>query len=159
MAFSEYELIVISGEGGGPSQPVNWGSIEDKPTVFPPDPALIPDGEYVVPHTWVIPGEVFVPSGDTNVLPPMLVDTVGYDATIVRVSSKTGVGTVTFNTKVDTTDLGLFVSTTNSTTATYNQVVPVGSGITPVVPFVTAVSGTPKNLSITVFIKYKKKEV
>lgn len=159
MAYSEYELIVVSGEGGGgPAQPITWESIEGKPDTFPPDPLLIPDVEYVVPHTWIIPGEVFVPSGDTNVLPPMLIDTVGFNATVVRVSAKTGVGTVTFNTKVATTDLGLIVATSaNPITATYNEAVPIGSGTTAVVPFVTAVSGSPKNLSITVFVKYKKK--
>lgn len=157
--MAEYQEIIISGGsgGGGSSAPPTWDAIEGKPTVFPPDPDLIPDGEYVVPHTWVVPGDVAVPSGDTNVIPPMFANGDHYDISIVSVLCRMSSGTsVSFNVVVGASSVGSFTATTNTLYSDLTYDIVSKSAIAPVV---TAVSGSPKNLTITISLKYKKKEV
>lgn len=111
-----------------------------------------------VPHTWAVAGEVKVPVGDVDVIPGFFVPTLATGQTIklVEARHKLGSGTsVTVKLQKNGVDItgftGISVTTTASLTNPTDVNLAAGDYIQPVV---TAVSGTPKNLTLTVALEY-----
>lgn len=151
-------IVTITLSGGSSSGPVAWDDVTDKPTVFPPDPAMIPNSvsEISFPQTWVIPGDVSVPSGDTNLIPPLLMSVLsGKTAVLKGVRHKISSGTsVTYKIQKNGTDItGYTAMTVNTSNQKVVTDVPlVDTDI--LQPVVTAVSGSPKNMSISLIMEY-----
>lgn len=111
-----------------------------------------------IPHTFTITGEVKVASGDTSFIPPFFVPVpVGQTAVLVGVRSVIKSGTsVTFDVlrdgfTVSTGWSGIVAATAPSDFAGTPTGWTDGQYLSMVV---TAVSGTPKNLSVTVYVDY-----
>ena len=110
-----------------------------------------------VPHTWAVPGEIKVPSGDTDFIVPFFVPVPsGRYAKIVACRYKINSGTsVTAKLQVNGSDAtgftGISVTTTAATTDPADVSLADGDRLALVV---TAVSGTPKNMSFTVYLDY-----
>lgn len=108
-------------------------------------------------HTWAISGEVKVPSGDTNFLMPFFVSLAsGQTAKIVSAKHKINSGTsVTVKVQKDDVDVtgftGISVTTTATTTNPADVSLADGDKLALVV---TAVNGTPKNMSFTLFLEH-----
>lgn len=131
-----------------------WTDITDKPSTFTP---AAHTHTLRLPHTWAIPGEVKVPSGDTDFIVPFFVPVIsGATVRIASVRYKINSGTsVTCKVQkngVDATGLtGLSATTTAATTDPADITLADGDQLALVV---TAVSGTPKNLTFTIFVEY-----
>lgn len=128
------------------------------------DNILFDPAANTVDRTWGISGEIKVPSGDTDfIIPTAIWVPAGKTVTLNFVEMFINSGTsATFKIKQKTTAAetytdvatGLVADTTptNKTALTSNNSLAGGESGTMymVVPEVTAVSGTPKNLSITI---------
>lgn len=111
-----------------------------------------------VPHTWAVAGEVKVPVGDADVIPGFFVPSLATGQTVKLVEARHKIGSGTSATVklqkngVDITGFtGISVTTTASLTNPTDVNLAAGDYIQPVV---TAVSGTPKNLSLSVALEY-----
>lgn len=117
-------------------------------------------GELRIPHTFTVPGEVKVPSGDTDYLVPMFVPVpAGFTATLVRCRHRINSGTSATvklqRAGVDLSGLtGISVTTTSTTTTPATA--PTFSDLDLLALVVTAVSGTPRNMSFTVDVRYRR---
>lgn len=110
-----------------------------------------------VAHTWAISGEIKVPSGDTDFICPMIVKLpTGQTGKLVSCRYKINSGTsVTIKITKNGTDATGFTSMSVGTTVAETDPTDVTLADNDVlVPVVTAVSGTPKNMSFTIFIDY-----
>lgn len=107
-------------------------------------------------HTWALSGAIAVPSGDTDFINPMYV-AEGANETVVldKVRYKLNSGTsATFKLQVAGSDATGFTGLSATTTATTTNPTDVAvSDTDAIVPVVTAVSGLPVNLTITIFLK------
>lgn len=116
-----------------------------------------------IPHTWAVQGDVLVASGETDYIVPMFVPVpTGQSVSLVAVHAKVTSGSVSFkmynySTNADVTAYG--------TTAVPLTVAPgpqlwdntdyaITTNGTQIAPVVTAVSGSPKNLTITAYFDY-----
>lgn len=109
-----------------------------------------------IPHTWAIAGEIKVPSGDTDFICPFFVPVPsGQSATIVRarhiINSGTNAVCKLQKNGSDATGFTGMTVTTTAAEATGSVAVADGDKIALVV---TAVNGTPKNLSLSVMVRY-----
>lgn len=110
-----------------------------------------------LPHTWGISGPIAVASGDTDfILPFFIPEMAGTTTKIVAVRHRINSGTsATVKLQLDGVDVtgftGISVTTTDATTNPADVDVTDGQRLALVV---TAVSGSPKNLSFTVFVEY-----
>lgn len=106
-------------------------------------------------HTWAISGAIAVPSAGTNFIPPMTVfagDTQAVDMVYYSIRAGTS---VTFDLKKNGTNMTGFTSL--SATTTPAQTNPADVALTSgdsIAPVVSAVSGSPDGLSISVIIKH-----
>jgi hypothetical protein len=112
---------------------------------------------YRIPHTWAISGEIAVPSGDDDFIIPFFVSFAsGQTASLVkaryRINSGTSVTCKLQRNDVDITGFtGISVTTTESNTDPTDVVLADDDKLSLVV---TGVSGTPNNLSFTIFLEY-----
>jgi hypothetical protein len=112
-----------------------------------------------ITHTWTIPGDVKVASGDTDFIIPFFMPTAGTSRSILRARYKINGGTsATCNVQVNGVDVagltGLVANTTGGTAAPTGAPVAVAAGAL-VSMVVTAVSGAPKNLTFSLEMQYK----
>lgn len=110
-----------------------------------------------LPHTWAISGEVKVPASDTDfIVPFFLPEPAGQTVRIVGARYRINSGTsVTAKLQLDGVDVagltGLSVTTTAATTDPADVDVTDAQMLALVV---TAVAGTPKNMTFTVWLEY-----
>jgi len=111
-----------------------------------------------VPHTWSVSGEIKVPVGQTDVLPGFFVPSLapGQTAKLVEARHKIGAGTsATVKLQKNGVDItgftGISVTTTATLTNPADVTLAAGDYIQPVV---TAVSGTPTNMTLTISVEY-----
>lgn len=108
-------------------------------------------------HTWTIPGAIAVPVGDVSFIPPFFISLAsGQTASLVKVRYSINSGTsVTAKLQKNGTDItgftGISVTTTNASTTPTAVSVAEDDKIALVV---TAVSGTPKNMSFTAVLEH-----
>jgi len=113
---------------------------------------------YQLPHTWAIPGEVRVPSGDVDFIVPFFIPVpAGQVVRLVRAAHIINSGTsATVKLQKDGVDItgwtGIVVGTTGTITDGTDTTFIDGNRLALVV---TAVVGTPRNMSFTVFIEYE----
>lgn len=116
-----------------------------------------------IPHTWHVPGEVKVASGDIDYILPMWVAVpAGATATLVAIYGRLNSGTsVTYNLQralynntFANVATGLVAVSSNDTGDVLSTALTAGGNPDKIRPLVTAVSGTPKNLALTVVIEY-----
>jgi hypothetical protein len=117
------------------------------------------DKVYRIGHTYAISGEIKVPLGDTDYAPPFFVSlATGQTAKIVscryRINSGTSATVKVQKNGVDVTNLTSIsvTTTTASTTPVYDATQDLAD-TDMLALVVTAVSGTPTNLSFTLFIE------
>lgn len=117
-------------------------------------------GRVNLPHTFSVAGPIAVSSGDNDHIPGFFVPTLatGQTATLIEVRAYIRLGTsVTFDVV-----RGLFGAGTNLTTGLTATTTPQNHNITDVAlaagdyirPIVTAVSGTPNNMTLTYVVQY-----
>lgn len=122
----------------------------------------------IVPHTFAVAGAIAVPSGDTNFIPPMqaIIDgTYTMAASLYGVAYRLNNGaagtTVSFKVQrngADITGFGTTASpliTPNSTA--WSRTLPTPVALTDadsLAPVVTAIAGSPQNLSIALLVLY-----
>lgn len=111
-----------------------------------------------VPHTWAVAGEVKVPAGDNDVIPGFFVPTLaaGQTVRLMQARYKIGAGTsATVKLQKNGADItgftGISVTTTAGTTTPTAVTLAAGDFIQPIV---TAVSGTPQNMTFSVALEY-----
>jgi hypothetical protein len=110
-----------------------------------------------LPQTYTIAGEIKVPSGDTDFINPFFISLpTGQTGQIVACRYKINSGTsATIKLQKNGTDITGFTSISVTTTAASTTPTAVSiSNNDQINLVVTAVSGTPKNLSVTIFIEY-----
>jgi hypothetical protein len=110
-----------------------------------------------LPHTWAVPGEIKVAIGDTDFIVPFFVPVPsGRFARIVgcrrRISSGTG---VTFSIRKNDVDVPGLAGISATTSVLQTDITPVDCGDGDMLSLVvTAVSGTPKNFTCSLYIEY-----
>ena len=111
-----------------------------------------------VPHTWAVAGEVKVPAGGNDVIPGMIVPTLapGQTARLIEARYRIGAGTsATVKLQRNGADItgfaGMSVTTTQGQTDPDDVALAAGDYIQPIV---TAASGTPQNMTLTIAIEY-----
>lgn len=110
-----------------------------------------------VPHTWALKGVIAVPVGDTDYIPPMFVPVPsGRTAKLVAVRYRINAGTsATFKLQVNGSDAtgftALSATTTSATTNPADVSLADGDALAMVV---TAVSGSPFNMTVTAYLEY-----
>jgi hypothetical protein len=116
-----------------------------------------PTAVFYTTLTWAVGGTVAVPSGDVDFIVPSFVG-VGANETVVldKVRYVINSGTsVTFDIKINGSNATGFTSLSATTTAATTDPSDVSlSDLDKIAPVVSAVSGTPKNLTITAFLKH-----
>ncbi len=108
-------------------------------------------------HTFTVYGEIKVPSGDTDYICPFFIDLpTGQTAKLVACRYIINSGTsVTFKLQKNGSDITGFTSLSAGTTVAETDPADVTlADADKIALVVTAVSSTPKNLSVTVFIDY-----
>jgi len=111
-----------------------------------------------IPHTWAVAGEVKVPAGGNDVIPGFFVPTLaaGQTAKLVEARHKIGAGTsATVKLQRNGADITGFTAMSVTTTAALTN--PAGAALAAgdyIQPVVTGVSGTPKDLTLTVALEY-----
>lgn len=126
----------------------SYNSLTDKPGTFPPSAHT---HTVKVSHTFAIGGEIKIPSGDDDFIPPFFIASPG---SLIAARYKINSGTsVTLKIQKNGTDVltGLSVTKTAATNDFADIATAAGDQIGIVV---TAVSGTPKNLSFTIYVSY-----
>lgn len=110
-----------------------------------------------IPHTWHFPGEVKVASGDTDYILPMITAVPAGATAVIRharflITSGTS---VTFSMNYDGSNLAGLTGLVASQSLNGSGVVSLGMDDSKLLrPVVSAVSGTPKNLTITLAVDY-----
>lgn len=111
-----------------------------------------------VPHTWAVSGEIKVPSGGNDTIPGMIVPTAAAGQTMrlvgarYRLASGTSATVTLQRNGVDITGFtGISVTPTQGSVTPTAVTLAAGDYIQPVV---TAVSGTPKDLTLSIAIEY-----
>lgn len=108
-------------------------------------------------HTWAIYGEIKVPSSDIDFLVPMFAAEGANEVVVldkVRYVINSGTS-VTFKLQIGGVDATGFTALSCTTTATTTDAADDSlTDLDKLAPVVTAVSGTPKNMTITVFLKH-----
>jgi hypothetical protein len=110
-----------------------------------------------IPHTWAVGGEIKVPSGDTDFITPFFVPIpAGQTAKLVEARYKINSGTsVTADIEQNGSGATGFTSISVTTTAASTDPSDVTLADNDVLALVvSAVVGTPKNMSFTVYIEY-----
>jgi hypothetical protein len=111
----------------------------------------------VIPHTFTISGEIKVPSGDTDFICPFYVN-IPSGKTVKLLGLRRSINSGTSATiklqrnGVDATGFTSLSTTTTATSTTPTSITLADNDRINLV--VTAVSGTPKNLSVTLFLEY-----
>lgn len=120
-------------------------------------PALLTSKTIRLPHTFTLPGPVVVASGDADYIPGFFVSvpatqTVSLVAARYRVNAGTS---VTFDVEIDGVDAtgfaNLVATTTDTTTDPANVALADNDYVTIVVD---SISGTPQNLTVTLWLEY-----
>jgi len=110
-----------------------------------------------IPHAYTIQGEIKVPSGDTDFIPQFYVPVPsGKTVKVVKCTYKINSGTsATVKLQKNGSDITGFtsISVTTTKSSTTPTAVSLADGDA-VALVVTAVSGTPKNMSFTIIIEY-----
>lgn len=112
-----------------------------------------------ITHTWAVPGEIKVASGDTDFIVPFFVRVpTGQEAKLTwarhRINAGTSVTAKLTKNGVDVTGFtGISVTTTSANTDPADVALADGDLLALVV---TAVSATPKNMTFSVGIEYKR---
>jgi len=112
----------------------------------------------VIPHTWAIQGEIKVPSGDDNYIPPFFVPVPpGQTAKLIKARHRINSGTsVTVKLTKNGEDISgwtdISVTTTSTTTDAADVTFSDGDALAPVV---TAADGSPENMTFTVWLEYE----
>jgi hypothetical protein len=116
--------------------------------------SIVPDTTYYS-FTWAISGEIKTPSGDTDYINPMFVDTTMGIVKLAKVRARINSGTsatIKFR-KNGSTDLagwsGIIVTSSSILKDTTDIQLFSGDFLQPVI---TGVSGTPKNLTVTIYL-------
>jgi len=112
---------------------------------------------YRLPHSWAISGEISVPSGDVNYIIPFFVSLAsGQSAQIVKARHRINSGTsVTCKLQKNGGDITGFTGITVNTTASDTNPADVALADNDMIALVvTGVSGTPMNMTFTVFVEY-----
>ena len=111
-----------------------------------------------VPHTWAVAGEVKVPVGDADVIPGFFVPSLatGQTVKLVEARHKIGAGTsATVKLQKNGVDITGFTGISVTTTATLTNPTDVTlSAGDYIQPIVTAVSATPKDMTLTITLEY-----
>lgn len=111
---------------------------------------------FAIERTWAIGGTIAVPSGDTDFLIPTTLSEITNEVTVldrVRYSINSGTS-VTFKLQVGGVDAAGFTGLSATTTPTLTNPADVAiADLDRLAPVVTAVAGTPKNLSVTAMLK------
>jgi hypothetical protein len=113
--------------------------------------------KFVIPHTFAVQGEIKVPVGDTDFIPPFYVKApTGQTVKLVSARYKINSGTsVTAKIQVNGSDATGFTSMSVGTTVGETDPTDITLSNNDVIALVvTAVSGTPKNMSFTIFLEY-----
>ena len=112
----------------------------------------------VVPHTWAVGADVRVPSGDTDYLPPMFVPVpAGWSVTLTRARHRINSGTsATVKLQKNGVDIAGFTGIVVGAAATTDGADATFADGDMLALVVTAVVGTPRNMSFTVYLEYKK---
>lgn len=123
------------------------------------------DGKAASSHThtwketksWIIPGEIKVPSGDDNFINPIKIrKETGQTVKVVAVDYKINGGTsVSLKLQKNGSDISGFTGL--SATTSWAQTDPTDQTLADgdiIAPLVTGVSGTPKNMTINVHLEY-----
>jgi len=111
----------------------------------------------VLPYPYTPMGEIKVPSGDTDYLPPFfVVAQSGQTVKLIAVRHRINSGTsVTMKIQKNGSDLtgftGISVTTTTTLTNPSDQTLADGDMLQPIA---TAVSGTPKNMTFELILEY-----
>jgi len=111
----------------------------------------------ILPYPYTPMGEIKVPSGDTDYLPPFFVIApAGQTVKLISVRHRINSGTsATVKVQKNGSDLtgftGISVTTTTTLTNPSDQTLSDGDMIQPIV---TAVSGTPKNMTFELILEY-----
>jgi hypothetical protein len=111
---------------------------------------------YRLPHTWAISGDIAVASGDTNFILPFFVpvpagQTVTLKSARYVLNSGTSVTAKLQKNAVDATGYTSISVTTTATTTSADVTIADNDKLALVV---TAVSGTPKNMTFTIYLDY-----
>lgn len=119
--------------------------------------AFVTTAVFYTTHTWAISGTIAVPSGDTDFIIPMFVSEGANEVVVldkVRYIINSGTS-ATFKLQVNGSDATGFTGISCTTTAATTDPSDVSlSDLDKLAPVVTAVSGTPKNMTITIFLKH-----
>lgn len=110
-----------------------------------------------IPHTWAISGEIAVPSGDTDYIIPFFVSLAsGQTAELVKARHRINSGTsVTAKLQKNGGDITGFTGISVTTTPTDTDPTDVTLSNNDMIALVvTAVAGTPQNMTFTIFIEY-----
>lgn len=110
-----------------------------------------------VPFTWTIPGEIKVPSGDTDFINPMFVKlATGQTAKLAMARYIINSGTsATVKIQINGSDATGFTGMTVGTTVGETDATDISLAANDKIAIViTGVSATPKNMSFTIFIDY-----
>ncbi len=125
---------------------------------FFPEPTTDTSNTTQITHTFAVAGEIKVPSGATDFIPPMYIGIPeGQITELVGVNKKIQSGTsVTFDVRVNGVAPAGWANLTANTTLDNDRPASVelddGDEIAIVV---TAVSGTPKNLSVSLLVNHQ----
>jgi hypothetical protein len=114
---------------------------------------------YRIPHTYAIPGEIKVPVADADFIMPFFVSLLtGQSARLVKARYRINSGTsVTAKLQKNGVNIAGFTGMSITPTATETDPVDVTLADNDMLQLVvTAVLGTPKNLTFTIFIEYEQ---
>lgn len=111
-----------------------------------------------MPHTWAVAGEIKVPAGNADVIPGFFVPPLAAGQTVKLVSARHQIGagtSVTAKLQRNGVDITGFTALSVTTTSTLTDPADVSLAAGDYVQLiVTAVSGTPQNLSFTLSLEY-----
>lgn len=155
----EHRLVVVAGGVGEIADVQNGFAIDSdgRLVVIGPNGGSLGFTTFETDHTWTVGGTVAVPSGDTNFIPPMFVtNATGQTVSLARAKHKLNSGTsATVSVQRNGSNVTGFTDLTVTTTATTTNPTDVAltDGDTLAI-VVTAVNGTPKNMTFTIVLKH-----
>lgn len=108
-----------------------------------------------IPHTFTISGEVKVPVGDVSYIPPFFVPVpVGQTAKVASIRHRINSGTsVSVSLRKSSVQIAAITVTTTSTSSSITGTDTLTNN-DDLSLLVTAVSGTPKNMTVSVYLDY-----
>jgi hypothetical protein len=152
------ETVIAALQQGATTTSNSLTALSETVEVHTGDNALH-DKAFRIGHTYAIPGEIKVPSGDTNYVIPFFVSLVtGQTAKLAKCRYRINSGTsVTCKLQKNGADItgytGMSVTTTTAQTDADDVTLADNDMLALIV---TAVSGTPKNMTFTLFIDYEQ---